>query len=144
VIIQEWLTGSEYLLDVVNNLDSRYVATLPKQKLSARAGEADAAETVDHPGLDYLGRQLGGRLGHVGILDVDVVNVDDRLFVLDCNCRFGGGYPFSHVAGANIPAAIVAWALGKEPDPVWFRICSGVRSVKGVDVLVADRPASLV
>jgi carbamoyl-phosphate synthase large subunit len=140
VIVQEWLSGSEYLLDVVNNLDCRYVVTLPKRKLSARAGEADSAETVDHPGLDYLGGQLGGRLGHVGVLDVDVLEANDRLYVLDCNCRFGGAYPFSHVAGANVPAAIVAWAQGKEPDPEWLRILPGVRSVKGVDVLVADRP----
>lgn len=141
VIVQEWLSGPEYLLDVVNSLEGRYMATFPKRKLVVRAGESDAAETVGHPGLDSLGRQLGERLGHVGVLDVDVLETDNRLFVLDCNCRFGGGYPFSHVAGARVPSAIVAWALGKEPDPSWLRIRPDVRSVKGLDVLVADRPA---
>ena len=46
-------------------------------------------------------------------MDVDVFLVDGKPYVLEMNARFGGGYPFSHMAGCDLPKAIVAWHNGK-------------------------------
>jgi carbamoyl-phosphate synthase large subunit len=51
------------------------------------------------------------------------------------NARFGGGYPLSHVAGADIPAAYVAWGLGRDPEPDWLRTRPGTIAAKAVEVL---------
>lgn len=32
------------------------------------------------------------------------------------NARFGGGYPFSHLAGVNLPKAIITWLTGEQLD----------------------------
>lgn len=51
-------------------------------------------------------------------MDCDVlVTGGGRISVLELNPRFGGGYPYSHVAGANIPAAIVSWPKAEIQDP---------------------------
>jgi carbamoyl-phosphate synthase large subunit len=130
LVIQERLLGDEFGLDVINDLEGRYVATLVKQKLGMRAGETDKAITVSHPVLEALGRQIGEALGHVGNLDCDVFVRGDDIRVLEMNPRFGGGYPFSHEAGANVPAALLAWVRGAEPAASWLEVIPGVRSSK--------------
>jgi hypothetical protein len=42
--------------------------------------------------------------------------------VIDLNPRIAGGYPFSHVAGANLPAALIAWLNGEHANPKCFQI----------------------
>jgi carbamoyl-phosphate synthase large subunit len=138
LVIQELLTGQEYGLDVVNDLQGRYVATLARRKLVMRAGETDRAVTVVEPKVERLGRALGQRLAHVGSLDCDVLATEKGCFVLDLNPRFGGGYPFAHLAGADVPAALIAWANNEEPDPAWLRVRPGVLSSKYYGVVVMD------
>jgi carbamoyl-phosphate synthase large subunit len=130
LIYQEHIEGEEYGLDVVNDLKGEFVVCFVKRKLAMRAGETDAAETVCDRTLEELGRRIGSTLGHFGLLDVDVIVREGVPYLLDMNPRFGGHYPFSHMAGANIPAAIVAWAQGKEPDPSWLRVRAGVKCFK--------------
>jgi len=130
VLVQECLQGQEYGLDVVNDLLGRHVVTFVKWKHAMRAGETDRAETVDHPELRALGERIAALVGHIGNLDCDVFMTSAGPVVLEMNPRFGGGYPFSHVAGANLPAALLAWARGEEPDPAWLRVQPGIISAK--------------
>ncbi len=138
ILIQERLPGAEHGLDIVNDLAGRYVCTLAKRKLMMRSGETDRAATTRHAGLEQLGAQLGGLLGHVGILDCDVFLHGDTCAVLEMNPRFGGGYPFSHAAGANVPAALVAWARGETPNPAWLTIAPCVTASKYDRVAVME------
>ena len=112
---------------------------LAKKKLASRAGECELAETVEEQSLADLGKEIGMKLGHLGVLDVDVIAQDGVLYVLEFNPRFGGCYPFSHMAGANLPAAYVAWAMGLEPDPSWLRVKPGVRSFKAFALVIDQR-----
>jgi hypothetical protein len=59
-------------------------------------------------------------------------------YVIDINPRFGGGYPFSHIAGANLPAALIAWGTSREPDPAWFRVEPNVAASR-YDSLFSDK-----
>ncbi len=132
VLITEKLGGYEYGLDVVNDLHGNYITTFPKKKIAMRSGETDIAMTVDHPDLMQLGHEIAEKLGHIANLDVDVVVTQKGMYVLDMNPRFGGGYPFSHLAGANLPAAIVAWLHGEPADPANFQMAADVIGFKGL------------
>jgi carbamoyl-phosphate synthase large subunit len=139
VLIQEAIDGEEYGLDIVNDLDGRYACTFVKRKLRMRAGQTDRASTVADPRLEALGALIGRGLGHRGILDCDLFVDGEGECVIDLNPRFGGGYPFSHLAGANVPAALIAWAQGREPDPAWLRVTANVTIARYDQFLVAAR-----
>lgn len=109
VIIQEKLNGQEYGLDVINDLNGKYQTTISKMKYAMRSGETDCAVTVEEHSLKNIGKKLSGCLHHIANLDVDVFIVEEKAYVLEMNARFGGGYPFSHMAGVNLPLAIVNW-----------------------------------
>ncbi len=122
ILVQERLAGCEYGLDVINDLEGRHVCTFVKRKLRMRSGQTDRAVSVADHRLEMLGRLIGEKLGHIGMLDCDVLASGDAAWVIDLNPRMGGGYPFSHMAGANYPAALVAWADGRAADPHWLQI----------------------
>jgi len=130
LLIQEYLNGMEYGLDIINDFQGQYVCTVSKRKLRMRAGQTDRAITVKDWRLEALGAVIGKSLGHIGILDCDLIEVSGNLFVLDLNPRLGGGYPFSHLGGANILAALIAWADQTEPDPRWFDYEPGILSAR--------------
>lgn len=138
VLIQQRINGPEYGLDVVNDLGGRYVTTFVKRKISMRAGETDRAVCIENPDLERIGRIIGSRLGHIGNLDCDIMEEKGEYYVLELNPRFGGGYAFSHAAGANLPAALIAWADGREPDPAWLRAAPNVRAAKCDRVVLTD------
>ena len=117
IMIQEKLTGNEFGLDVMNDLDGNNVAVSVKQKLAMRAGETDKAITVDLPEVREMGATIGRNLKHIGNLDVDIMQrANGDYCVLELNPRFGGGYPFSYEAGANMPKAILQWLKGEKVD----------------------------
>lgn len=117
IMIQEKLTGNEFGLDVMNDLESNNVAVSVKQKLAMRAGETDKAITVDLPEVREMGATIGRNLKHIGNLDVDIMQrANGDYCVLELNPRFGGGFPFSYEAGVNLPKAIMMWLRGEKID----------------------------
>ena len=121
---------------MINDLEGRYCTTIVKKKTAMRSGETDAAETVEDRELSALGERLGTLIRHRGNLDVDVLEEDGRYYVLEMNARFGGGYPFSHAAGVNLPLALVLWAMGRELPPGLLTARTGVKAQKDICMLV--------
>ena len=135
LLIQEVISGNEYGLDVVNDLKANYRGVSIKQKLSMRSGETDKAVTVDNVRIHEIGATIGQSLHHIGNLDVDILERDGEYYVLEMNPRFGGGYPFSHEAGVNLPKAIITWVKGGDVSNDIFVPKYGVMSSK-CDILL--------
>lgn len=135
IIIQEMLKGQEYGLDIINNLNQVYQNTIVKVKHAMRSGETDCAEVVDNSLLKETGKSLSNKLGHVGNLDVDVFLVDEKPYILEMNARFGGGYPFSHIAGVNLPKAIMQWVSDEEVSIDIFKEEFGVIAHKDLSIV---------
>jgi len=90
---------------------SRYVRTWPPL-----AGNAAASETIVPPGglrerVDALVQALGWN----GIFEVELVDLGERLAVLDFNPRPYGSMTLAIRAGANLPAIWADSELGRDP-----------------------------
>lgn len=136
VVAQERIRGDEYGLDVVCDLDGQFASVLARKKLAMRAGETDRAVTVEPAAFAELARRLAQAIPHKGVIDVDVI-VDERgaAWVIDVNPRFGGGYPFSHVAGADVPAALIAWLTGTSDAGQFLHYEPNVAGSKSVEIV---------
>ena len=114
VIIQQKIKGFEYGVDIIDNLNGNYQNTVIRKKIGMRAGETDAAEIVKNNEILDLAKKLAKHSKHIGNLDMDILSDGKKYYILEMNARFGGGYPFSHLAGVNLPLALIQWKKGLE------------------------------
>lgn len=138
VLIQEKIDGQEYGLDIMNDLNGSYMNTSVKMKYAMRSGETDCAITVDDPKAREIGKKISGLSHHPGNLDCDVFVADGEYYVLEMNARFGGGYPFSHIAGVDLPKAIVMWLKGEEVPIGLLEPRIGVMGQKDITMVILD------
>lgn len=136
ILIQERIVGQEFGLDVINDLNGIYKNTSVKKKIAMRSGETDSAITVNEPELNSIGERISKLSQHIGNLDIDVFKgVDGKNYILEMNARFGGGYPFSHLAGVNLPKAIIEWLKGNEIDNFLLTPKIGVIGQKDINLV---------
>ena len=137
IVIQQAINGQEYGIEIINDLNANYVATMAKKKIAMRSGETDIAEIVDSKLFESIGRRIAENLKHVAILDVDCFIAENGdVYVLEMNSRFGGQYPFSHLAGANMPQQIINWLEGKPSDISLLSPRVGVKVCKELNPVI--------
>ncbi len=126
ILIQEVLNGDEYGLDIVNDFNKNHYGTFAKKKLKMRSGETDKAVSIIDERFSKLGRVIGENLQHIGNLDCDVFLVNNQLYVLELNPRFGGGYPFSHEAGVDMCSIYLEWLKGSNNTKQFNNFKAGI------------------
>lgn len=138
IVIQECIVGSEYGCDIVNNLAGRFCRAFVKHKFAMRSGETDAAESVSCPEIESAARKIGTWSKHLGCMDSDwMITPSGTPVLIELNPRFGGGYPFTHSSGVNVPLACVRWAAGLDDDSWAQGFKTGVRTYKEISLLTS-------
>lgn len=134
VIYQEYLKGQEYGADIINDLHGEMQNVIVRKKLAMRSGETDIAQLIDETVIKETLTRLGKVTKHIANMDCDVFLIDGVPYILEMNARFGGGYPFSHMGGCNLPKAIVNWAKGKTIDKSILMSETGIIGYKEIYV----------
>lgn len=130
VLIQQHLPGREFCVGIANDLQGRYRAHFVCEVHEMRAGESDRATSVDRSLVGELPRRISAITRHPGLWGLDCLDDAGVLRVIDLNPRFSGDYPFHHLAGADVPRALLDWVAGQEPDAACFEARAGVRGYK--------------
>ena len=138
LIFQELALGREFGVDLLCDLSGNFEGSLVRRKLQMRDGETYRAETIRCFPADFDFEKLAKGIGAMGLVDVDLMmRSDGSSAILDLNPRIGGGYPFSHVAGADLPTFVSQWSLGQR---IHFDF-GGIREIEvGKDISIVEIP----
>lgn len=115
-LIQEFVVGQEYTLDVLVDLDGVVRSVVPRLRIETRAGEVSKGMTVKNQMIIAAGKKVVDVLPNaVGCITVQCFLLSDGdIKFIEINPRFGGGFPLSFQAGAYFPHWIVQMLLGKD------------------------------
>jgi carbamoyl-phosphate synthase large subunit len=138
-MIQEYIEGDEFGYDLFSNRDFKPISVFCKLKLAMRAGETDKAVSTDNEELIAYGLKIAENLQLFGPADVDVKIGKDGPKLLEINPRFGGGYPCSHLGGANFPAKLLSLCNGERLSPDVGSCPAGVYMFKQDEIVTVSR-----
>jgi carbamoyl-phosphate synthase large subunit len=116
-VIQEFVPGDEYGYDLFCDVNFKPISVFCKLKLAMRAGETDKAVSVNDKKLIDLGVKIAQAFPMFGPIDADVKMGKNGPMLLEINPRFGGGYPCSHLCGADFPSKLIAICKGQKLIP---------------------------
>ena len=116
LIIQEYIPGREFTIDVYRDRSGNVRCVVPRQRLVVRSGEVEQGLTVKNPALIDAAIRASALLGDVwGVFCCqcrrDGPNAAPQFF--EINPRFGGGTPLSIAAGADLPRYLLEEVLGR-------------------------------
>ncbi len=99
----------EYTCDLYYGRDHKLKCIVPRKRLEVRDGEVNKALTVDNALIPYIKDRLGYIHGAVGCLTSQFFKHKDeeKVYGIEINPRFGGGFPLSYLSGANYPEWII-------------------------------------
>jgi len=118
LLIQEYVEGREYTVDVYTGLDGRPRVAVPRWRIQVRAGEVAKGMTVRHAEVIRRSLHLAEVLGGCrGVITCQCrVDGEGAVKFFDVNPRFGGGVPLAIRAGADFPKWLIQEHLGRRPD----------------------------
>jgi carbamoyl-phosphate synthase large subunit len=100
----------EYTCDLYYSKSNDLKCVVPRKRLEVRDGEVYKALTKNNALVDYIRRHLDHIEGAVGCLTVQFfmhIEDDTKIFGIEINPRFGGGYPLTYLSGANYSKWII-------------------------------------
>ena len=130
ILVQEYLPGEEYSVDVYVRGDGRVIAAVPRERMKTDSGIAVTARTVDVPEVIEFARRVAEEIGVRYVANVQFKRAADGIFkLLEVNPRFPGTLPLTTAAGVDMPKLLVDDVAGKKlPDgPLPFKEIMVVR-----------------
>ncbi|MBU2699190.1 carbamoyl-phosphate synthase large subunit [Sporomusaceae bacterium BoRhaA] len=117
MIVQQFISGTEYTVDVLADFDGQVLAVVPRERLEVRSGEVSKGKTVDRPDIIEQAVAIVEKLGAMGPLTLQCMDTGSEIYWIEINPRFGGGVPLSIQAGVDYPYMLYQLAQGQKVQP---------------------------
>lgn len=117
-IIQPFIDGTEYTVDIFCDFDSQPIYIVPRIRLQVRAGEVLKTQIALDQKIINECKRIISKFNPVGPITVQLIrqhSTGDDYFI-EINPRFGGGAPLSMKAGAKSAVSLLKLMLGEKPQ----------------------------
>lgn len=100
-IVQEFIEGVEFSVDVFCDFESTPITIVPRIRLATRSGEIAKGKIVKDKDVIEDVKRLISVLRPIGHITVQCMKTERGIEYIEINPRFGGGAPMSIDAGAD-------------------------------------------
>ena len=112
-IVQDYLEGVEFTVDVCADFEGRVISAIPRERLVIRAGVSDKGITRNQKEVIEFARHVAESLQIVGAANIQCKWDGQKVSLIEVNPRFSGGIPLTIAAGADFPAWLVQMRAGR-------------------------------
>jgi carbamoyl-phosphate synthase large subunit len=118
LLLQEYLPGEEYSVDVYVHSDGRVMAAVPRERMKTDSGVAVTARTLNKQELIESAVRVAEVIGVRYVANIQFKRAADGIFkLLEINPRFPGTLPLTTAAGVDMPKMMIDDVAGKKmPD----------------------------
>ena len=82
--------------------NSKFVELCQRKRLKVRGGEVEQAITIKDKNITAIVESMVESLDFLGVINIQIMIKDNKYYLGEINARFGGGFPLSYYAGANL------------------------------------------
>jgi carbamoyl-phosphate synthase large subunit len=101
VMIQEYIQGIEYSVDVFNYINNKNVSIVARERIQVRSGEISKGRLVKDELITSTIQKLISTFKFIGNITIQIIKRNNEIYFIEINPRFGGGTPISIMAGAR-------------------------------------------
>ncbi|CAG9606598.1 ATP-grasp domain-containing protein [Pseudoneobacillus rhizosphaerae] len=113
-IIQDFMEGEEYTVDVFLDFDSTIITIVPRLRLATRSGEISKGRIIRDREIIEDVSKLMKKLKPIGHITVQLMKTRKGIEYIEVNPRFGGGAPMSIQSGADSCANLFRLLMGQK------------------------------
>jgi carbamoyl-phosphate synthase large subunit len=100
-MVQEFISGDEFTVDVFCDFESNPITIVPRKRLTVRSGEILNGKIKKDRQIIEDVKRLITVLKPIGHITVQCMKTEKGIEYIEINPRFGGGAPMSIMAGAD-------------------------------------------
>ncbi|HWL29627.1 MAG TPA: ATP-grasp domain-containing protein [Burkholderiaceae bacterium] len=117
-LLQEFLPGEEYSVDVYVRREGRVIAAVPRERMKIDSGIAVVSRTINLPEVIESATRTAELIGIRGTANVQFKRAADGILkLLEVNPRYPGTLPLTAAAGVDLPKLMADELMGRPvPD----------------------------
>lgn len=118
-VVQEYIDGREYTIDVLSDFDCRVIGVVPRERLETKVGISYKGITIDDPKMVENAAFIAEKLKIVGHCNMQLfIDTKGKYWFFEINPRYSGTLALTTASGLNSPLLLCKIVLGHDVKPI--------------------------